>query len=153
VVYVVAALVIGAFFVANWAPLGSVTRINLLFSQVEAPVAFLLLLCIGVILVMNLIAHALSANAWRLERRKLVAELEATRARADREEESRTQALRVTLEREFSAVRSQLDRLLGGDAALVGRRPPEESLPAPSTQTSFEPELVPPHPSPVRGRH
>lgn len=155
IIYVVAALLIGVLVVANWSVLSATVSLNLLFASVQAPLVVLLLASMAVLLLAALIALAMSSRAWNVERRRLVAELDVTRARAEKEEASRTQALRTTVESEFSAVRLQLERLLAGQSALLGRA--SSSAPAvvaelPEAPQTLEPELIPPR-TPVRGRH
>jgi len=149
VIYLIAAVMVSAFFIANWALLSSPVSLNFLFARVEMPLALLLLLCAGVVLLLDLVVHASADHAWRAERRRLVTEVAGARMRAERAEveESRSQGLQATLEREFSAVRAQLDRVLTGVQQLENDTM-EVPLPGPS---AIEPELIPPRPATRRG--
>lgn len=158
-VYVIAAIVIGLFVVANWTLLVASVQLNLLVAEVQAPLIVLLLMLAGAILLLDLAVHAFSSHGWTRERRTLVRDLEAARLRADKEEESRTAALRTSLERELAAVRGQLDRVLAGQSALLGRTPPVVPMVTPlqpveavavpvPPPSAVEPELIPPR----RGR-
>src|SRR5262249_20264053 len=148
--YIVVAVVTVAFFIANWALLSAPVPINLLFARAETPLAVLLLLCAGVVLLLDLVIHTLGGHAWRHERRALRAQLDDVRSRAENEEESRIQVMRVPFEREFAVVRAQLDRVLAEVRRLdhdTVEIPPLAAAPA------IEPELIPPRPDPVRRKH
>ena len=80
-----------------------------------------LLLIAGLILLIAVGIHAVSRRAWMRERRVLQKDLESARMRAEHEEESRTGTLRVAMERELSAIRAQLDQIVAGQSALLGR--------------------------------
>lgn len=151
-IYLVAAGVVGALIVANWELLNGVVRLNLLLVRAEMPLAVLILLCVGVMLLANLIAFATRAFAWKAEQRKLRSELQSTRDRADIEEESRIQALRTTVEREFGAMRAQLDRLQSQLAPLPGREHLGETTTLAPPEVAVEPELIPPRDLPARRR-
>jgi hypothetical protein len=136
----IVAVVAAAFFIANWTILSSPVAVNLLLARVETPLAVLLLLCAGLVLLLDWVVHAFGEHSWRAERRQLLAELNSVRLRAEKEEESRTQALRVSVEREFAAVRAQLDRVLMGVQMLENDTMDVSALPPPAV----EPELIPP---------
>jgi uncharacterized integral membrane protein len=142
VAYIVAAIVLGVFVLANWTLFATAVELNFLIARVQAPLIILVLLVAGVILLVTLAIHAVSQRAWVRERRALQKDLEAARLRADHEEESRTGALRVAMERELAAIRAQLDQVVAGQSALLGRAPPTRPL---------EPELIPPRAAIERG--
>jgi membrane protein implicated in regulation of membrane protease activity len=148
-------LVILALIAANWGPLSSTVSLNLLFTEVQAPLMVLLLFSIAVILCASLVALLLSASAWKRERRRLVADLDTARSIASKEEDSRTQALRAIVEREFVAVRGKLDHLLAGQSEFLGqnRDSSRETQEVSNPPTVIEPELVPPRGAPSRRRH
>ena len=135
VAYIVAAIVLAAFVLANWALFAADVELNFLIARVQAPLIVVMLLVAGVILLVDLGAHALSRRAWVRERRALRKDLEGARLRADHEEESRTGTLRLSMERELLAIRGQLDQLVAGQSALLGRPPIARPI---------EPDLVPP---------
>jgi|SRR5688572_29256573 uncharacterized integral membrane protein len=135
VAYIVAAIVLGVFVLANWTLFAASMELNFLIARVQAPLIVLVLLVAGVILLVDLGIHAVSQRAWVRERRTLQKELEAARLRAEHEEDSRTGTLRVALERELVAIRAQLDQLVAGQSALLGQPPITRPL---------EPELIPP---------
>ena len=149
-IYIIAALMIGTFFIANWALLRSPVPLNLLFASVEMPLAILVLLCAGVVITLNLAGYAFAEHTWRAERRRLAEEVADARRRAERaeDEELRTQGLRVAMESEFVAVRAQLDRVLIGVQRLQNDT---MEIPEPPPRTiELEPELIPPR-SATRG--
>ncbi len=135
VAYIVAAIIVGVFILANWTLFAATVELNFLIARVQAPLIILMLLVAGVILLVDLGVHALSRRAWVRERRALREDLEGARLRAEHEEESRTGTLRVAMERELAAIRAQLDQLVAGQSALLGRH---------SIARPLEPELLPP---------
>lgn len=149
----VASLVIVALCIANWDLLSQTVSLNLLFGQLQAPLLVLLILCIGIVLFSSLAAAMLSTHAWKTERRRLVSDLDKARGLAEREEESRTQALRTIVEREFVAVREKLDRILAGQGGVLGREPSHAAETFSDTPQAIEPELIPPRTPSPRRRH
>ncbi len=144
VAYIVGAVVIGVFVLANWTLFAMAVELNLLIARVQTPLIVLILLVGGMILLSDLAVHALSQRAWSRERRTLRKELEVTRLRAEPEEQSRAAALRVTMERELAAIRAQLDQVIAAQSALLGRAP---------IVRGTEPDLISPRVGPDRGRH
>jgi uncharacterized integral membrane protein len=142
VAYIVAAIVLGVFVLANWTLFATAVELNFLVARVQAPLIILVLLVAGVVLLVDLAIHAVRQRAWVRERRALQKELEGARLRAEHEEESRTGTLRVSMERELAAIRAQLDQVVAGQSALLGRAPPTRPL---------EPELIPPRAATERG--
>jgi uncharacterized integral membrane protein len=112
VVYIVVFLVLAVFVLANWQEIARPTRINLLIMEMHAPLGLLLLLIVGGILLLDWAVHGISRFSWSRERRVLLRELEESRLRADKAEESRIHALREAVERETAAIRGQLERVL-----------------------------------------
>src|SRR5262245_16008083 len=123
VVYIIAALVVGALVIANWALFTTSVDLNLLAVRFQAPLIIPVVLVALVILLIDAVVHLLSRQAWIRERRALARDLEGARLRADREEESRIGALRSTLDRELGAIRAQLDQLLAIDSEVRARVP------------------------------
>jgi uncharacterized integral membrane protein len=123
VIYIVAAILVGVLMVANWTLLSTSIELQLLIARIQAPLGVVILLVAGLILLVDLAVHALTQHAWMRERRALTKDLEGARSRAEREEESRSGALRATLERELATIRAQLDQLTAGQSALLGRLP------------------------------
>lgn len=147
VIYILAAAVIVTFAVANWGILIGSVDLNLLFARVQAPLALLLLLFAGLILLLDLSVHAIREYSWTRERRTLARELEMARLRADKEEESRTGALKVSIETQLAAIRTQLDRVLATQATVL------ERATVARVAEDFEPELIPPRDSRGPGPH
>jgi uncharacterized integral membrane protein len=143
VAYIVSAIVLGVFVLANWTLFAAAVELNLLIARVQAPLIILMLLVAGVILLVDLGVHALSQRAWVRERRALRKDLEAARLRAEHEEESRTGTLRLAMERQLVAIRAQLDQLLAGQSAMLGRPPVAHALET-EIARPFEPEIIPP---------
>jgi uncharacterized integral membrane protein len=139
VLYIVAAILIGVFVLANWTLLAAPVELHLLIATIQAPLGVLILMIGAAILLIDLAVHAVSRRGWMRDRRLLTTDLESARQRADREEESRTSALRVTLERELATIRGQLDQLLAAQSASPAARPPirlAESRPGDSSRAS-----------------
>jgi uncharacterized integral membrane protein len=152
VAYIVAAIVLGVLVVANWTVLTAPTELSFIVTQFQAPLIILMLLVAGLIALAGFVIHALRRREWAQEQRALRKDLDAVRLRAEHEEESRVRALRVSMERELATLRAQLDRLLDGQAVLLGRPPsvtrvaprPPESQPVGSEPPPLEPALIPP---------
>ncbi len=70
VIYVLIAAVIAVFVVANWGLLMGPVEMDLLVARVQAPLAVLILLFAGVILLLDLSVHALGEYAWMRDRRR-----------------------------------------------------------------------------------
>ncbi|HEU4625129.1 MAG TPA: lipopolysaccharide assembly protein LapA domain-containing protein [Steroidobacteraceae bacterium] len=152
VAYIVAGVVLVVLFVANWNLFVTPVAVNLLFTEIQVPLIALVLFVAGVVALVGVVVHALRMREWARERRALRKDLEAERVRAEHEEHSRINTLRVTMERELGAVRAQLDRVLDGQSALLGREPNGPSVAPRTTATDsvqdasrpIEPELIPP---------
>lgn len=143
-IYIIAAVILAAFFTANWALLSSPVSLNLVFAKAETPLAILLLLCVAAVFSLDFAVFAFDEHTWRAECRRLAAEGASARLRAERaeDEELRTQGLRVAMESEFVAVHAQLDRVLTSVQRL-GNDTME--IPAPlAPPSTIEPELIPP---------
>jgi uncharacterized integral membrane protein len=123
VLYMVALLLIGVFTLANWGLLTGPAELNPLIARIQAPLGVLIVLICGVLILVDLSVHALSQRAWTRERRTLAKDLDGLRLRAERDEESRTGALRAAMERELAAIRGQLDQLIAGQTTLHAQRP------------------------------
>jgi uncharacterized integral membrane protein len=147
VIYILVASVIVIFAVANWGILIGSVELNLLFARVQAPLALLLLLFAGLVLLLDLSVHAIREYGWIRERRTLARELELARLRADKEEESRTGALKISIETQLAAIRTQLDRVLATQATALDRATVVDGT------ASFEPELIPPRDTRGSGPH
>lgn len=152
IIYIVAAALLAVLVVANWALLAGAVELNLLITSVQAPLALLLLLFAGILLLLDLSVHALREYTWRRERRTLTSELQAARLLAEKEEVSRTGALKMTLQSELGTIRAQLDRVLAGQATVLERA---SATPAPAVYSSeaIEPALIPPREARVRGQY
>jgi hypothetical protein len=124
VLSIVAAILIAVFVLANWTLLAASVDLHLLIATIKAPLGVLILMIGATILLIDLAVHAVSRRGWMRDRRLLTTDLESARLRAEREEESRTNALRATLERELATIRGQLDQVLAGQSALLAVRSP-----------------------------
>ncbi|HUN75243.1 MAG TPA: LapA family protein [Steroidobacteraceae bacterium] len=112
VVYILVLLIVLAFLLDNWRTISNPTDLNFFFARIHAPVGVLILLVAAAIGAIALVAHGLARYAWRRERRGLAQEIEQLRARSEIVQESHLQELRQVVERETTAIRSQLERLL-----------------------------------------
>lgn len=147
VIYILAGIVLAVLVVANWSLLSGPVELNLLVARFQAPLALLLLLFAGIVLLGSLSVQALKEYAWRRERRTLASQLEAARLIAEKEEASRTGALKATLQNELAAIRAQLDRVLARQGSSFERA--NDTLPS----EALEPQLVPPRESNGRGSY
>jgi uncharacterized integral membrane protein len=145
VIYILAAVVIAVLVAANWALLAGTVELNLLIARLQAPLALLLLLFGAILLLVALSVHALREYAWRRERRSLASQLEAARLVAEKEEASRIDALKMTLQGELAAIRAQLERVLALQSTPFERA--NDTLPP----EALEPQLIPPRESRGRG--
>jgi uncharacterized integral membrane protein len=145
VIYIVAAVVIAIFAAANWELLVRPVEMNLLLVRVQAPLAVLLLLLAGIILLLDSGVHISSERAWVRDRRALARELEAARLRTEQEGENRTAAVTTAIHNEFAVVRDQLDRVLAAQSAWLGRSGAVEAPDGGAhLHGAIEPELIPP---------
>ena len=145
VIYILAAVVIAVLVVANWGLLAGPVELNLLIARFQAPLALLLVLFAAILSLVFISLQALREYAWRRERRSLASALEAARVLAEKEEASRTGALKAALQSELAAIRAQLDRVLTLQTTPFERA--NDTLPP----AALEPELVPPRESRGRG--
>lgn len=153
VIYILAAAILAAFAIANWALLMQPVEMNFLLARVQAPLAVLLLLLVGIVLLVDFSAHALREHAWMRDRRALVRDLEIARLRAEQDSGARASAAASGIQSELGVIRSQLDRVLAGQSALASQtRVVETERPVHSPST-IEPELIPPRGPPGRGVH
>jgi uncharacterized integral membrane protein len=150
---VIAALLIVVLLVANWGLLSATVSLNLLFARLQAPLVVLPLLLVGVMLFAAIGTVLSHTHAWKIERRRLVSDLDTARSVAEKEEESRTQALRLLVEREFAVLRAKLDRLLAGPTGALGRESALQPSDVTDAPPAIEPELIPPRPPVSRRRH
>ena len=153
VIYVLIAAVIAVFVVANWGLLMGPVEMDLLVARVQAPLAVLILLFAGVILLLDLSVHALGEYAWMRDRRALARDLEAARLRADKVEESRTADLKRAVESELATIRAQLDRVLATQSTLLGRVPVVAGAEIARPSGALEPELISPRDPRARDAH
>lgn len=112
IIYLVVALLIAVFIGVNWGVMLRSTPIDFVFTEITAPLGFLILVIAVLIAFIALLGHVLARLAWRQERRGLAQELARQRQRADQVEQSRVQELRDFLAQETRIIREQLDRVL-----------------------------------------
>lgn len=112
VAYLVLAIAIGVFVIANWSVIDRSTEINFLVARVSAPLGLLILVIAALIVLIAFISHTLTLLAWSKERRGLAREVERQRARADEVEQSHVKELRDYLGGETRTIREQLDRVM-----------------------------------------
>jgi uncharacterized integral membrane protein len=151
VIYIVAATAIGIFIAANWGLLAQPVELNFLLAHVQAPLALLLLLFGGLILLLDLSVHTVREYRWIRDRRALARELEHSRLRAERAEkdhELRSGASAATISSELGAIRAQLDRVLATQAIALHR-----TVRADRSEEAEQPELIPPRDSRGHGPH
>lgn len=147
VAYIVAAVVLSVLLVANWTLFAASVELNLLVARVQTPLLVLMLIVVAVSALVALAFHASSRLVWTRERRALRSEVEAARARAENEEESRIASLRANVERDLAAIRGQLAEVLDGQAALLGRPSANHVVdPRPIEARPIDPKSVEPRP-------
>ncbi len=135
--YGVLALVLAILLLANVHLLRLPLTLNVLVTQLTLPLGALVLLVAGLVLLVDLAAHAVTRRSWGQDRRALAREMDELRARAEDRESARLVQLQAALERELAGIRFQLDRLLGES------RPP----PPPPAGTQAPGPSTPPGPS------
>lgn len=112
VVYVILVLILLTLLIANRSVIATSTPLNFVVARAQAPFGILILIVAVLIALMDFIAHALSRYGWTRERRNLANEIGMLREQAEQAEASRIRELKETVERESTAIRGQLDRLL-----------------------------------------
>lgn len=155
VIYILAAVVIAVLVVANWSLLSGTVELHLLIARFQAPLALLLLLFAAIMFLVSLSVQTLREYAWRRERRTLATALEEARLVAEKEEASRTGALKAALQSELATIRAQLDRVLSMQASTLQASTMQSSTLERATAIrpaeTLEPELVPPREARGRG--
>lgn len=132
VLYIVAFVLVVVFALANWSLLAGAVQLNLLIIRIHAPLGVLMLLIAGVIALVDLGVQALNQRTWTRERRAMKKELDDYHLGAARDEASRSEALRVAMERELAVIRRQLDKLLASHATPTGPSVSAQDVVAPS---------------------
>lgn len=122
VLYLVALLLLGVLALANWNLLTGPVELNLLIARIQAPLGVLIVSISALVMLIQVSVHALRQRAWTRERRALTEDLDGLRSRAERGEESRSDALRAAMDRELAAIRGQLDQLISGQTTLHAKR-------------------------------
>jgi hypothetical protein len=108
--YSILAVVLGIFLLANLHLLSLPIQLNLLFTQVQAPLGVFTLVVVALIALIDLGSHTLARRSWQQDRRNLVRQVEELRGRADDTEAARLVRLETLMQSEFSAIRAQIDR-------------------------------------------
>jgi uncharacterized integral membrane protein len=103
------------FTLANWSAINAPTQVSLLVTRVEAPLGFILLSFLVIVIVVFLFLMVFQQAAVILEARRYAKELAAQRTLADQAEASRFTELRKHLD-------ARIDRLEQGGGS------PEETL-------------------------
>ena len=147
VIYVVTAAVLAVFALANWQLLMQSVEMNLLVARVQTPLVVVFLLFAGILLLLDFAVHAVREHSWIRERRALARDLEIARLRAEQDMASRTGLEAGSVQRDLAIIRTQLERVVAAQSALLRQAPVAEPDGAP-----IEPELIPPR-GPGRGVH
>lgn len=116
-VAIVAAL-IALLAVANWHTLNMPTTVDLLITQVQAPLGLMMLgLSAGLFIVFLLMTLRTHIGAM-LETRKLLAEVQRLQGLADRAEASRMESLQVFIAAEFRQLNERLRNAPAGQLPM-----------------------------------
>lgn len=105
------ATVIAALAVTNWSVLVQPTSVNLLVTQVDAPLGLMMLALAGVLLGLFGLAVIGGHVASLLETRRLLKEVHRLQALADQAEASRVEGLQRLISNEFRQLNERLNRL------------------------------------------
>ncbi len=111
-VYVVIAVLIAIFTVANWSVITQATSLNLLVARIDAPLGIVMLLAIVVVMAIGLLLLEIQRISWNRRQQALQRELDRQRTLAEEAEASRLNDLRTLLESETVAIRERLDQIL-----------------------------------------
>ena len=111
-VYVVIALLVAIFTVANWAVITQATALNLLVARIDAPLGIVMLLGILVVMAVGLLLLELQRIGWNRQQQTLQRELDRQRKLAEEAEASRLAELRALLQSEAASIRERLDQIV-----------------------------------------
>lgn len=110
-VYLLIGVCLGVFTLANWTLIAQPTTLNLLVTQVDAPLGIVMLGFMALVVAINLLLLEAQRFAWARQHKTLDAEVSRLRALTDDIEASRLRSLTESFEREMAAVRVRLDKL------------------------------------------
>ena len=103
--FILIALGVVAFFAAiNWKAFMAPTTLSVVFTTVEAPLGFILLVVVGLLTLLFLLYVVYLQSSILVENRRNARELQAQRELADQAEASRFSQLRLFLEKELGGL-------------------------------------------------
>jgi uncharacterized integral membrane protein len=111
-VYIVIALLIAVFTVANWSVITQATTLNLLVARIDAPLGIVMLLAIVFVMAVGLLLIELQRLSWSRQQQSLQREVDRQRKLAEDAEASRLADLRMLVQTEASTLRDKLDQVL-----------------------------------------
>jgi uncharacterized integral membrane protein len=111
-VYIVIALLIAVFTVANWSVITQATALNLLVARIDAPLGIVMLLAIVFVMAVGLLLIELQRLSWNRQQQSLQREVDRQRKLAEDAEASRLADLRMLVQTEASTLRDKLDQVL-----------------------------------------
>jgi uncharacterized integral membrane protein len=111
-VYIVIALLIAVFTVANWSVITQATALNLLVARIDAPLGIVMLLAIVFVMAVGLLLIELQRLSWNRQQQSLQREVDRQRKLAEDAEASRLADLRMLVQTETSTLRDKLDQVL-----------------------------------------
>jgi len=122
----VATTLVAAMAALNWTTLTAPAPLNLMVTQVQAPLGVVLLGVAGVLAALFFMAYLQNQIATLIETRKLLKEAQRAHDLADKAEASRLDALKTQMVAEFRRLNERLDGLdeIGKAVPGADARPP-----------------------------
>lgn len=113
------------FFVVNWQGIMAPVAVNLLYTEVQAPLGLILLLVLGGLWVIAILWALVQHAALLADIRKAYKEVRSSKALADDAEHSRLESARKALEEAFNGAgqkQKERDEKLSGDLSALGQK-------------------------------
>lgn len=115
--------VLSAVFLAvNWSGIVAPVPVNLLYTQVEAPLGLILFVILGILLIGCVLWSLMQQAAVLVDIRKAYKEARTNKRLAEDAEQSRIQASADTLTHEFSELSEQLTAALRTESEKTGKQ-------------------------------
>ena len=108
VVLVLLSILYVYLFILNWQGIMAPVPVNFIFGEVEAPLALILLVVLGVLWVVGIAWSLMSQASTLLEIRRAYKEANANKTLANHAELSRTEQMKKTLQEEMSGMQEKI---------------------------------------------
>ncbi len=108
VVLVLLSILAAIFLILNWQGIMAPVPVNFIFGEVEAPLALILLVVLGVLWVVGIAWSLMSQASTLLEIRRAYKEANANKTLANHAELSRTEQMKKTLQEEMSGMQEKI---------------------------------------------